>query len=161
MLISYVVMFREAYGKWVTCSCSFLFGCYPIFCVSCGQQEVGDAPGALYFPLEAEIADDWMVSASRVHRDYGLVMYDVRYSIDLVHIALRESKVIVGMDGLSRNGAMIDCELQLVRVRTQSRGELVIQGECAQHGLAIYSAAREMRYLHHAYSIFLAYVVDT
>ena len=34
-----------------------------------------------------------------------------QYPIDLVHVPLRESKVIVGMDGLSPKKAMIDSGL--------------------------------------------------
>ena len=40
------------------------------------------------------------------------------YPVDLVPIHLRGNMVIVGMDCLSTNGEVIDCEKQLVWVRT-------------------------------------------
>ena len=49
--------------------------------------------------------------------------------MDLVRIPLRGNKIVVGMDWLSPNGTVIDCELQLVRVRTPSGGELEIHGK--------------------------------
>ena len=92
------------------------------------------APRDLDCPLEVEIADDKTVRVARVHRACSLQLFDEQFSVDLVPIPLRGTKVIVGMDWLSPNGAVIDCELQLVRVRTPSGGELVIQGERPQRG---------------------------
>ena len=77
------------------------------------SKKFSDAPGTLDYPLEVEIADDRTVSASRVHHGCVLNLFSERYSIDLVPIPLRGSKVIIGMDWLGPNGAMIDCERQL------------------------------------------------
>ena len=44
----------------------------------------------------------------------------VPYSIDLIHIPMGDVCVIIGMDRLSRFGAMIDYEGQRVVVRTPS-----------------------------------------
>ena len=54
-----------------------------------------------------------------------------RDCVDLFPIPLRGLKVIIGMDWLGANGAMIDSKRQLVRVRIPSGGELVIHGEKA------------------------------
>ena len=56
---------------------------------------------------------------------------------------------------------MIDCGIQLVRIRTPSRGELAIHGEGAHHGSALCSVARANRYLQWGCSGFVAYVIDT
>ena len=66
--------------------------------------------------LEVEIVDDRTMSASRVFRGCVLNMFNKRFSIDLVLIPLRGSKVIIMMDLLGPNGVVIDCERQLVRV---------------------------------------------
>ena len=60
-------------------------------------------------------------------------MFCERLSIDFVSIPLIGSKVIIGMDSLGPNGAMIDFQWQQLRVRTPSEGELVISGERASH----------------------------
>ena len=62
------------------------------------------------------------------------------------------------MDWLSPNGEVIDCEQQLLRVRTPSGGGLVIQCERPQHGPTLCSAARGRCYLQKGY---VAYVMDT
>ena len=64
------------------------------------------------------------------------------------------------MDWLSPNGAVIDCELQLVRVRTPSGGELVIQGERPQRGPTFCSTARARRYFQQGCAGYVAYVLD-
>ena len=69
------------------------------------------APGELDCPLEVEIADDRTVRVDRVHRGCSLQLFDEQFSVDLVPIPLRGNKVIVGMDWLSPNGAVIDCEI--------------------------------------------------
>lgn len=74
------------------------------------SKKFSDAPSTLDYPLEAEIVDDRLVSASSVHQGCVLNLFCERYSIDLVSIPLRGLKVIVGMDRLVPNGALIDCE---------------------------------------------------
>lgn len=69
-----------------------------------------NTPWTLDYPFEVEIVDDNLVNASRVHRECVLNIFSERYSIDLVLIPMRGSKVIAGMDWLVRNGSMIDCE---------------------------------------------------
>ena len=81
--------------------------------------------------------------------------------MDLVPIPLCGNKAIVGMDWLSPNGAVIDCEQQLVMIRTPSGGELVIQGERPHHGPVMGFAVRARRYLHPGYLGFVVYVMDT
>ena len=83
--------------------------------------------------MEIEIANDYYVSASKVHRGCVLNLFNERYSIDFVLIPLRGSKVIMLIDWLGSNGAMIDCQRQLVRVRTLSEGELAIPAKGASH----------------------------
>ena len=88
-------------------------------------------------------------------------MHGERFRVDLVPIPLRGLKVIIRMDWLGANGVMIDCERQLVRVRTPKGGELVIQGERASQGPTLCLAARARGFLQQGCMGFLAYVSDT
>ena len=97
------------------------------------NKKFRDAPGTLDSPLEVEITDDHTVTTVRVFRRIVLNVFRERFSIDLIQIHLRGLKVIIGMDWMGPNGAMIDCECQLVRVRTPTRKELVIHGERYPH----------------------------
>ena len=84
------------------------------------------APGELDLPLDVEIADDRTVRVARVHRDCTIWMFNEQYLIKLVSIPLFGNKVIVSMDWLRPNEAVVDCEQQLVQIRTPSWGELMV-----------------------------------
>ena len=111
------------------------------------SKKFTESSGMLDCPLEVEIVDDRSVRASAVFRDCVLRLFEECYLVDLVLIPLRGKKVIIGMDWLSPNGAVIDCAQQLVRVRAPSGGELVIQGERPQRVPSLCSTARARRYL--------------
>ena len=64
------------------------------------------------------------------------------YPDDLIRIHMGDVCVNVGMDWLSRFGAMIDYKGQRVVVRTPSWGELVIYGQSTSIGSGFCSAAR-------------------
>ena len=98
------------------------------------SKKFRDAPGTLDSPLEAEIAEDRTVSVARVYQDCIMNVLGERFHVDLVPIPLQGLKVIVRMNWLGANRAMIDCERQLLRVRTPSGGELVIHGERVLRG---------------------------
>ena len=71
-------------------------------------------------PLDVDIADDRMVRVTRVHRDCSRQLFSELYLIDMLHIPMWRNKVIMGTDWFIPNGALIDYEQQLVRVRTPS-----------------------------------------
>ena len=68
------------------------------------------ALGELDYPLDVEIADDRTFRVVRVHRGCTLQLFNEQFFVDLVPIPLLGNKVIVGMDWLRPNEAMIDCE---------------------------------------------------
>ena len=80
--------------------------------------------------------------ASDVIRGCVLKIFGVEFLIDLVPIAMGDVCVIVGMDWLSRYGAVIDCERQLVTTRDLSGGVLTVYDEGTRTGSAFCSAAR-------------------
>ena len=65
------------------------------------------------------------------------------------------------MDWLSRFGAVIDCERQLVTIRDPSGGVLTVYGEGTHSGSTFCSTARARQSLQQGCSGFVAYVVDT
>ena len=85
-----------------------------------------EALGELDYTLEVEIANDRSISVSRAHRDYVLEIFGEQNSIDLVPIPLCGNKVIIWMDFLNTSGDVIDCEHQMLCIRTSGGGELVV-----------------------------------
>ena len=64
------------------------------------------------------------------------------------------------MDWLSRFGAVIDCERQLVTIRDPSGGVLTVYGEGTRSASAFCSAARTRQCLQQGCKGFVAYVMD-
>ncbi|KAI3522051.1 hypothetical protein L1887_11529 [Cichorium endivia] len=100
-------------------------------------EEAQDAPdvvtGTLHRPLEVEIADDKTVQATSVYWGSEVVIQGIKFPIDLIPIPLSDTRVIIGMDWLSRHESWID---------------------------SFCSAARARRHFHHGGSGFVAYVLD-
>ena len=105
--------------------------------------------GELECPLRVSIAKEHMVSMSSVYQGCVLVIFGVPYPIDLIHIHMGEVCMILGMDWLSKFGAMIDCEGQRVVVQTLSGGEVVIYGEGTRFGSGFCLAVRARQYIQH------------
>ena len=98
------------------------FGGYPSFISLTLSKRFVDAMRELDYPSVVYIINDGAMRISRVHRGCTLELFIKQYPIDLVPIPLYQSKVIVGIDWLSTNGAIIECDHQLVRIPTQSGG---------------------------------------
>ena len=71
-----------------------------------------------------------------------LEIFGVEFPIDLVPITMGDVCVIVGMDWLSRFGAVIDFKNQLVTIRDPSGGVLTVYGEGTRSGSAFCFASR-------------------
>ena len=106
------------------------------------SREFSVPAGELECPLRVSIANEHEVSSSSVYRGCQLGIFGVSFPIDLISIPMGEVCVIVGMEWLSRFGAMIDCDGQRVVVRTLCGGELVVYGEGTRVVSRFYSAAR-------------------
>ncbi|KAJ9542555.1 hypothetical protein OSB04_029061 [Centaurea solstitialis] len=111
--------------------------------------------------LIVDVADGRTVSVTSIYRNCLMEFSGVKFSIDLIPIAMKELCVIVGMDWLDSVEATINCRYKQVWVRTPSGGELVIQGNTSRHGAALRSIGRARRHYQHGSRGLLAFVRDT
>ena len=125
------------------------------------SQHIGVSRESLSRPLRVSIADEKVICATEVLRGCVLEIFGVGFPIDLIPIAMGDVCVIVGMDWLSRFGAVIDCERQLVTIRDPRGGVLSVYGEGTRSGSAFCSAARARQCLQQGCKGFVAYVMDT
>ena len=88
--------------------------------------QLGRDAKPLPYPLEVEVAEDRTVFVRVAFRGCTLEISGVAFSIDLIHIAMRELCVIVGMDGMERFDAKILCRTKHVRVSSPSGEKLYI-----------------------------------
>ncbi|XP_071699698.1 uncharacterized protein [Rutidosis leptorrhynchoides] len=111
--------------------------------------------------LQVEIADGRFSVANGVYKNCVIDFRTEKFDIDLVPITLGEFDVVVGMDWLDHNRANLDCHEKFVRVRTPSRGELIVYGEAQRRLVPICTYARARPLMSSGGIAYLAYVVDT
>ncbi|GJU07535.1 putative nucleotidyltransferase, ribonuclease H [Tanacetum coccineum] len=68
--------------------------------------------------------------------------------------------VVIGMNWLSKNEAIISCQNKLIRVKTLSEGETLIYGERKKTSLAICTYVRAKKHLARGCQAYLAHAVD-
>ncbi|XP_071704351.1 uncharacterized protein [Rutidosis leptorrhynchoides] len=78
-----------------------------------------------------------------------------------VEIADDKPKLVVGMDWLSQYGANIVCDENIIRVKTPSGEDVIIQGEGQRQPVSICTYARARRLMSSGCAAFLAHVIDS
>ena len=111
-------------------------------------------------PLDVEVANNKVIRVVDVFQNCEIEIDNEKYPIDLIPIPMGELDVVIGMDWLGTNEAIILCHHKLVRLRTPSGGETVIYGEHKKANLAICTYARTKKYLARGCQAYLAHVVD-
>ncbi|GJT35887.1 putative reverse transcriptase domain-containing protein [Tanacetum coccineum] len=86
------------------------------------------APTALNTSYEVELADGKVVSTNTVLRSCTLVLLNHVFKIDLLPTRLGSFDVIVGMDWLSYDRAVIDCYEKIVHIPLSNGEILEVQG---------------------------------
>ncbi|GJV95170.1 putative reverse transcriptase domain-containing protein [Tanacetum coccineum] len=76
-----------------------------------------------------EVADGKKVEVDRIIRDYKLELGNSLFIIDLIPLGHGSFDVIVGMDWLSKNKAVIVCHEKVVEIPLEGGGILRVQGE--------------------------------
>ncbi|GJW67682.1 putative reverse transcriptase domain-containing protein, partial [Tanacetum coccineum] len=76
-----------------------------------------------------EVADGKKVEVDRIIRDYKLELGNSLFSINLIPLGHGSFDVIVGMDWLSQNEAVIVCHEKVVEIPLEGIGILRVQGE--------------------------------
>ena len=67
-------------------------------------------------PLRVSISDEHPAFATDIYKGFVLEIFGVGYLKDLITIAMRDVYVTVGIDWLSRFGALIECKRRMVTV---------------------------------------------
>ncbi|GJR46279.1 putative reverse transcriptase domain-containing protein [Tanacetum coccineum] len=107
----------------------FDYGAEKSFVSSAFTPFIDIAPTALNTSYEVELADGKVVSTNTILRGCTLVLLNHVFKIDLLPTRLGSFNVIVGMDWLSYDRAVIDCYEKIVRIPLSNGEFLEVQGE--------------------------------
>ncbi|KAK9079891.1 hypothetical protein SSX86_001564 [Deinandra increscens subsp. villosa] len=109
---------------------------------------------------EVEIANDKSILVFDVCRGCKISIDDEEYLIDLIPMAMREFKVVVGMDWLSRNHAKVICDRKAIEISSSKGSKVTIYGE-KQNIPILCSMMEAKKLMLHGCQAYLAMVADT
>ncbi|GAV58585.1 RVP_2 domain-containing protein [Cephalotus follicularis] len=101
------------------------------------------------------------LGADKVYKSCDLLICERMMLVDLVHLAILNFDVILGMDCLSANHASVDCFKKLVKFTIPGQPEFIFQSTGVSKPLKFISSIQAKRLLKSSCESYLAYVVDT
>ncbi|GJZ77303.1 putative reverse transcriptase domain-containing protein [Tanacetum coccineum] len=119
-------------------------------------------PSALDVSYVVELADERTSETSTLLRGYTLGLLGHPFNIDLMPIDLGSFDVIIGMDWLAKNHAVIVCDEKIVRI-PYGNEILIVQGDKSDKDkkltLSIISCVNAQKYMEKGCQLFLAQVM--
>ncbi|KAJ9547558.1 hypothetical protein OSB04_020101 [Centaurea solstitialis] len=117
-------------------------------------------PFMLPIPFTVNTSNGVTLVADRVFRNCSLVLDNHDFLVDLIPIDIRGFDVVVGMDWLIKNRAVIICYERMVQVPVKNGDYLYIYGETRTGDVKIISLLKTLRCVTKGCTSFMAYVLD-
>ncbi|GKC30928.1 putative reverse transcriptase domain-containing protein, partial [Tanacetum coccineum] len=118
-------------------------------------------PDTLDISYAVELAYKRIAKTNTMHRDCTIGLLGHPFNIDLIPVELGSFDVIIGMDWLANNHAVIVCEEIIVRIPFRDE-ILIVQGDRSNKGkkstLSIISCIKTQKYMGNGCQVFLTQV---
>ncbi|XP_075524472.1 uncharacterized protein LOC142556859 [Primulina tabacum] len=129
------------------------------------QEEADDAtevvsgrkPDKLTEPFRIATPTNRAVETNEIYRDCKISISDQTFSTDLIQLIMVDFDVILGMDWLARNSAIVDCKGKRVKLLTAEQKEVVFHGKSRERKLLL-SASQTWKAMKSGEDIYLAMV---
>ncbi|XP_075483614.1 uncharacterized protein LOC142523767 [Primulina tabacum] len=107
-----------------------LFDCGPThsFVSKRLAKKLGLKPELLAEPFRIATPTNKAIKTHEIHRDCLISIGNQTFSADLIQLVMAHFDIILGMDWLARNNAIVDCKRKRVKLRTPNQEEIVYQG---------------------------------
>ncbi|XP_075483572.1 uncharacterized protein LOC142523724 [Primulina tabacum] len=122
-------------------------------------KKLGRKPDKLTEPLRIATPTNRAVETDETYRDCKISISDQTFSADLIQLIMVDFDVILGMDWLARNSAIVDCKGKRVKLLTAEQKEVVFHGKSKEQKLLL-SAAQAWRAMKSGGDIYLAMVSE-
>ncbi|GJY09105.1 putative reverse transcriptase domain-containing protein [Tanacetum coccineum] len=116
-------------------------------------------PVILDTSYDVELADGRVVSTNTILRGCTLNLLDHLFKIDLMPIELGTFDVVIGMDWLVDQDAVIVCGKKVVHIPVKNK-TLVIEGDRGTSRLKIISCIKASKYIERGHQLFVAHVTE-
>ncbi|GJZ91459.1 putative reverse transcriptase domain-containing protein [Tanacetum coccineum] len=116
-------------------------------------------PVRLDTSYEVELADGRVVSTNTILRGCTLNLLNHLFKIDLMPIELGTFDVVIGMDWLVDQDAVIICGKKVVHIPVKNK-MLVVEGDRSTSRLKIISCIKANKYIERGHQLFVAHVTE-
>ena len=101
------------------------------------------------------------VSVNSIYRNCPIVIQTREFLADLITLPFREFDLILGMDWLSKNRAIVDCGQKTVVLRCSDQTEVIVQGIGSSVMSNVISTMQARRFMRKGCETFLAVILDS
>ncbi|GJU20136.1 putative reverse transcriptase domain-containing protein [Tanacetum coccineum] len=116
-------------------------------------------PVRLDTSYEVELADGRVTSTNTILRGCTLNLLNHLFKIDLMPIELGTFDVVIGMDWLVNQDAVIVCGKKVVHIPVKNK-TLVVEGDRGTSRLKIISCIKASKYIERGHQLFVAHVTE-
>ncbi|XP_075515397.1 uncharacterized protein LOC142550040 [Primulina tabacum] len=120
-------------------------------------KKLGSKPDKLTAPFRIATPTNRAVETNEIYRDCRITISDQTFSADLIQLIMVDFDVILGMDWLARNSAIVDCKGKRVKLLTAEQKEVVFHGKSRERKLLL-SVSQTWKAMKSGEDIYLAMV---
>ncbi|XP_073291056.1 uncharacterized protein [Primulina huaijiensis] len=122
-------------------------------------KKLGLKPESLAEPFRIATPASKTIETHDIHRDCMISIGNQTFSADLIQLILADFDIILGMDWLAKNNAMVDCKGKRVKLRTLNQEEIVYHDKSKERK-SLLSASQAWRAMKSGEDIYLAMISE-
>ena len=101
------------------------------------------------------------VRANRMYKNYPLLVHDREFSVYLIALPFHEFDLILGIDWLSKNRTIVDCDKKVVLLKCSDLSEVTVQSIQFESISKVISAMEARCFLRKGCEAFLALILNS
>ncbi|XP_073307193.1 uncharacterized protein [Primulina huaijiensis] len=122
-------------------------------------KKLGLKPESLAEPFRIATPTSKTIETHEIHRDCIISIGNHTFSADLIQLVMADFDIILGMDWLARNNAIVDCKGKRVKLRTPNQKEIVYHGKSKERK-SLLSTSQTWKAMKSGEDIYLAMVSE-
>ncbi|XP_073152839.1 uncharacterized protein [Henckelia pumila] len=120
-------------------------------------KKLGLTPEILVEPFRVATPTSNPIETHRVHRDCVININEHEFEAELIQLNMVEFDVILGMDWLENNHALVDCRMKNVKLRAANLDEIIYHGKFKEQK-SLLSASQTWKAMKSGEEVYLAVV---
>ncbi|XP_075491099.1 uncharacterized protein LOC142529448 [Primulina tabacum] len=120
-------------------------------------KKVGLKPESLTEPFRIATPTSKTIETHEIHEDCKIGIANQTFSADLIQLVMVDFDIILGMDWLAKNHAIVDCKGKRVKLRTPNQAEIVYHGKSKERK-SLLSASQAWKAMKSGEDIYLAMI---